>query len=224
MVKVGKCVAGAVLVLGAVSTCAQASYIDWTYWARPAPHKYLEKGRVRAPADAGVSVRYKGVADELRLDWGRAASGLDDLVNPPSANDGVLGLKGDRRAVDTISFGHAVTDPVIAIWNLGTPQHRAALDFLGNVRMKIIAYGNRPGDSIHLTGDGVAGRRGDGVIELLGTFRSISWFDTYSKDFYEMSVGVMKPSRVAEPATLGLLGAALAGLVGARWRRKAKAD
>lgn len=108
----------------------------------------------------------------------------------------------------------------MAIWSLGQPGLNASLQFPGEA-FTIVAGGPSSqynGSTILPCGAGVCGTEGNGSIEFLGTFSSISFTTPGAEYWYAFNVGVNAPGPVPGAGLAGLAALALAGLY-ARTRR-----
>jgi hypothetical protein len=183
-------VACAVSLLGA--SAADAALIDWTLWSGSAPGT--------AVGTAGtVGVLYTGEIQSLDPNyptWTPTSSYVGgDVGNAPPQIGGIIQLFGGGGAnaqVDTITFSHAVTNPVMAIWSLGQGGDTAEFDFAQPYSIQAggpsAEYG---GSTIVVCLDGgVCGTEGNGTIEFLGTYNEIQWVNPVFEDWYGFTVGV----------------------------------
>ena len=78
------------------------------------------------------------------------------------------------------------------------------------------------GSSIAVSGNDVVGTEGDGTVQFIGTFTSISWTNPVAEDWYGFNVGVAGvAAAVPEPGEMGMLlaGLTLTGLAVRRRRQ-----
>jgi hypothetical protein len=116
-------------------------------------------------------------------------------------------MGGSDSATSTITFETAVTNPVIAIWSLGQVGSGASFDFgVKDNQIKLIAGGTSseyPGGPLTLIGTTVSGLEGNGTVELLGTFKTISFTTPQFENYYDFTVGIA--GAVPEPAAWGMM-------------------
>jgi hypothetical protein len=144
-------------------------------------------------------------------------------TSPRTVNDD-LRLNGRSTGTNTISFASPVENPVFAIWSLGQPSFSASFTFDATPTLEAggpnSSFG---GSSIMVSGNVVRGFEGNGVVQFTGTLSSISWTNT-PENFYAFTVGLNGPSgppgSVPEPASFGLMGLGVVGLVGSRLRNR----
>jgi len=183
-------VASAVSFLGTSS--AHAALIDWTFWSGSGPGT--------AVGTAGtVGVLYTGeiqLLDPNYPSWTPTSSYVGGVVgNAPPQAGGIIQLFGGGGAnaqVDTITFSHAVTDPVMAIWSLGQGGDTAEFDFAQPYSIQAGGPSAEYGGTsivVCLSG-GVCGTEGNGTIEFLGTFTQLSWTNPVFENWYGFTVGV----------------------------------
>lgn len=206
---------------------ASANVVTWTDWTEANVNDLT--GTASGTAGA-VGVTYTGqvfsqtVVNGGFTSFAPATSFQGGIVdNAPDTGD-IIALTGGTNTAGggTITFSQAVTNPIIAIWSLGQGGVNAEFDFNATPSLQgggaTSQYG---GQSIVVLGDNVFGVEGNGVVEFVGTFTSISWTNPVFENWYGFQVGIAGVS-APEPASLALLGSGLAGL-GALRRKKKKA-
>jgi hypothetical protein len=181
----------AVSLLGTAS--ANAAFIDWTMWTSSTP------GGTATGSTGTVGVSYAGEIESLMANypsWTPTSTYVGGIVGnaPPQAGGIIQLFGGPGGPIDTITFSHPVTDPVMAIWSLGQGGEPASFMFSALDPFVIVAGG----PSIEYSGgpitscpvNGVCGAEGNGTIEFLGTFSSISWTNPQFENWYGFTVGV----------------------------------
>ena len=149
--------------------------------------------------------------------------GHGPYYNPNPGNSDIIKL--NNAGTETITFSHPVTNPLIALmsWN------GSVVSFAND---RGVGYSNDPitilntgganahwgSGSIALAGTGFNGTVGEsnGLIEVLGTYRTITFTDATGEYWHGFTVGVPTPI----PAALFFVAPALAGVFGFL-RRKA---
>jgi hypothetical protein len=202
---------------------AGAGTIDWTTWtgATTSPTAGTATGSA-----GSVGISYTGEVESLVANypsWGPSGTFNGGTVsNAPPASGGAIQLFGDTGATDTITFSHPVTDPVLAIWSLGSGGNTASFVFTESEPFTIEAGGPSAeygGGTITSSGETVFGAEGNGTIQFNGTFSSITWTNPSFEDWYGFTVGVA--GGVPEPAAWALMLAGFASLgVALRTRRR----
>lgn len=206
----------------ALSGLAHSATIDWNTWTT--------NGSGNIGGSTPVTVTYTGEMSGVYIDypsWTPGTTFADGTVvsNAPVASNGIVRLVGggEGATVDTITFSQAVTNPVFAIWSLGQGGINASFNFIGATPV-LVSGGNSAeygGSGISVSGNSVFGNEGNGTVQFMGTFTSISWTNPTSEDWYGFNVGIAGVSAVPEPGSVGLLLAGLT-LVGLARRRASK--
>jgi len=209
----------------AVAIPAHADPIAWTVWS-PSSLVAGNPGSATGTLN-GIAVTYTGEILGLQFNnpsWNPTSSFAGGTVGnaPPTAN-GAVQMEGGSSYVETITFASAITDPEIAIWSLGGGNTAAEFDFPANEPFTIEAGGPNAeygGSSIYTNRNpGVSGVEGNGVVQINGTYTSITFTTPVTENYYDFTVGndtAPVTSVTPEPTSLVLLGTGLAAIAGVR--------
>ena len=220
LVSVSAAIAFAVIA----SSGAQASTINWTTWGAPAVNTV-------SGTSGSVGVTYTGEIQALdtsiiyqtpagTFNGGTVGNAPPDFITTVKLFGG-----GDIPEVDTVTFSTPVVNPVFAIWSLGQGGINAAFDFIGNPTFSIQSGGPSAqygGVSIVQTGNDITGVEGNGTIQFVGTFNSISWTNPVFENWYGFQVGTV--AAVPEPATWAMMILGFFGIGFMAYRRKSSAS
>jgi hypothetical protein len=111
---------------------------------------------------------------------------------PPFGNKIVIN-GGPLTKVDTFRFSRPVTNPIIAIFSLGSVSQLAQLVFPKSYSLSLESGGPSTwygGSSIILNGSSVSGMEGNGTIQLNGTFLAIHFVAPINEYSYSITVGI----------------------------------
>jgi hypothetical protein len=222
----GKAVIAGVAVFAGLSA-ASAETIDWATWSNTYTAGYPTGGQATATTSNGVDIKYTGEVLSVQANYpngypnfyyGTGATGepsssyVGGIVgNAPPVSGGIVQIQGGASPppTDTITFTNGpVTNPVLAIWSLGQSNDTAMFDFVQTpVIQQAGPSSEYGGTGIYACGTNeICGAEGNGTIEFVGTFGSISWTNPSQEYWYGFTVGV-----APLPSTWTML---IAGFVG----------
>ena len=149
-------------------------------------------------SNTNITVSYSGEVTGLTgiswLPFKTFAGG--NVGNAPEFND-IIGLNGGNSNVNTITFSSPVVNPVMSIWSLGAPGIKASFVFPKSHQPVIQSGGPNNeygGTSIQLIkgngGSVIWGKEGNGTIQFIGKYTTISWTNPQSENWYGFTVGV----------------------------------
>ncbi|MEO8081814.1 MAG: PEP-CTERM sorting domain-containing protein [Caldimonas sp.] len=209
--------------LTALTTSALAAPIDWNTWTSSTAGSISTSGGPIAVTFAGPPVNL--VAGYPSYTPGSTFADGTIVDNAPLPSNNILQLVGGSTALNTVTFASAVVDPVMAIWSLGQGGINAQFAFTNATPVFVSGgpsaeYG---GPAITVVGNTVFGSEGNGTVQFLGTYTSISWTNPVYENWYGFDVGIAGVANpVPEPETYALMLAGLGGLgFVARRRRRA---
>jgi hypothetical protein len=193
---------------------AHAAAIIWDTWTKATSGEssgYASASIASSPTP--VTISYAGEVESLELSypsWDPSSSYIGGTVsNGPPQSGNSIQLFGGNSNVDTLTFSTPITNPVMAIWSLGSSIKTAQFDFTSTEPFTIEAGGpNREygGSSIYTsssTPSVVYGTEGNGVIQFNGTYSSITWTNPIFENWYGFTVGIA--AVVPEPASLSIV-------------------
>jgi hypothetical protein len=101
---------------------------------------------------------------------------------------------GPNSGVETITFSAPVANPVLAIWSLGQGGLQTSFDFNSSEPFTIAGGGRNAeyggsGLVLNSAGTGVTGNEGNGLIELLGVYTSITFTTPVFENYYNFTIG-----------------------------------
>jgi hypothetical protein len=221
---------------------AAAAVVYWTDWTADTIGRTTGSatGSIAAPGGT-IGVTYTGEVTSETFVNGTATSGYPSwlpastwadgttVADAPTFRDIIAQNGGAGTGVNTITFSTPITNPVMAIWSLGSGGDDANYTFSGSEPFTIIAGGpsNEYGGSGLVPNggaDSVTGLEGNGTLQFIGTYSQITFTNTNFENWYGFTLGVdgiAPPSSVPEPFSLAIFATGLAslGLLRRRERR-----
>lgn len=209
---------------------AHADTYVWATWNTDTPGANAAGGGTASATMPGFTITYTGQLSGLNAgpSWNPPSSWIGGIVGngPPLDATSVHMEGGPTSGIETITFSGPVANPVLAIWSLGEPGDPTSFDFNASEPFAIVAggpnaeYGGGP-LVLDAAGTGVTGSEGNGVVELIGVYTSITFTTPLYENYYNFTVGEDQTvtstlGPVPEPATLSLLGMGLAAIPFAR--------
>jgi PEP-CTERM motif len=219
---------------------AHADTIDWTSWTSSTGGTNSNPAGAAGTATGtlnGITVTYSGQLQGLQSNypsWNSSAFTSPTIGNAPPPGNGAIQMEGASSYNETITFSSAITDPVFAIWSLGQGGEQAEYIFqVKDNSVTLVAGGSSSeygGSSISVngsnilgaTGETVTGNEGNGVVQIAGTFTTITFTTPEYEDYYDFTVGqnvtaaTLGATPTPEPGSLSLLGLGLAAVAGIR--------
>ena len=106
---------------------------------------------------------------------------------------------------------------MLAIVSLGQPAITASFNFTANEPFVLLGGGPSStwgGQALTRVGDIVYGAEGNGLVQFMGTFSSLTWTNPVYENYYAVTVG-----SVPEPSTWAMMMLGFAGLGFAGYRK-----
>ena len=216
--------------LVAGSLPASADTIAWTHWTSATPgNPGSATGTVTSSLYGTITVTYSGQVSGLLTNypsWTPASTFTGGIVSnaPPAANNAIQ-IVGGQSYTETVTFSTPVANPIFAIWSLGAPGQSAFFDFTASEPFNVLGGGPSAefgGTAIIKQGNNIFGQEGNGLVQFVGTFSSITFTTPNFESYYGLTFGEDSTvtdtggdggtPAVPEPGTLSLLGTALAAI------------
>jgi hypothetical protein len=201
------------------SALAHADTIVWTNWSSATSgNPGSATGTI-----GSVNVSYSGQTSGLTNvpSWTPASTFTGGEVGNAPPHTPTIQLEGGSNLSETIHFSSTVVDPIFAIWSLGQPGLPASFDFSSKSGQPFNLLGGGPstefdGSALTTNGSVVSGAEGNGLVQFIGSYDSITFTTPQFENYYAFTVGydaTLTPApAVPEPATLSLFGLGLTAL------------
>jgi hypothetical protein len=110
----------------------------------------------------------------------------------------------------------------MAIWSLGQRGNNTSFVFSDAIPTFVSGGKSNEfqGSAITVSGNTVSGIEGNGTVQFLGTFSSLSWTNPKFENYYGFTVGIAGPGVVPEPSTYVILIAGMGLIVPLIGRRR----
>jgi hypothetical protein len=201
---------------------AKADTISWTSWSFPAvtASPYVAPGIATGTLIINgnpITVTYTGqlINTSGATDWSPSST-FDGGIGPaPPNGNAEVAMTGGQSYTETITFSSSVTNPILAIWSLGQNGIIGQYVFAAGQPFTITSGGPNAqygGASIYSVGNTVFGEEGNGDVQFAGVYKTITFTTPVYENYYAFTVGA-DVAPVPEPATLGLMGTGILGLV-----------
>ncbi len=218
-----------------VATISEAAtvydYVDWTSDTLSTGSTNGSVAGTIATSQGTVNVTYSGdvvaptqinnSGNDYYTAWQSVYTNA--VVSNSPTNVDVIALSEASSYTDTITFSTAVTDPILDIVSLGAAKDEVTVSYLFSATPVLLSQG--PGwyrgcsTCLSVNGNTLIGMEGDGVVEFVGTYTSISWTTTGAESWNGFTLGAADDS-VPEPATwIGLLIASMLAVPFVRRRK-----
>lgn len=152
----------------------------------------------------------------------------DYYFNNPTTNaDGTYGDFTPSDIIElgyggtfTLNFDREIVNPYFALVSVGSGWKGVSYQFPDP--FTLITYGSNfwGYKSYHISGNTLTGNEFNGILQLHGSYTSLSFTVPQNEWWHGFNTGVADASPVLEPATTFLFGTGLVGLAGTRIRRK----
>ena len=201
------------------SALAHADTIAWTSWSSATSgNPGSATGTI-----GSINVSYSGQTTGLTNvpSWTPASTFTGGDVGNAPPHTPTIQLEGGSNLVETIIFSSTVVDPIFAIWSLGQGGSPASFDFSSKSGQPFNLLGGGPnaefgGSTLTSNGSVVSGAEGNGLVQFIGAYDSITFTTPNFENYYAFTVGydatLTPPPAVPEPATLSLFGLGVAAL------------
>lgn len=224
----------ALVALGmACGLSAHADPVTWVQWTgATSGNNGTATGSLAL--GTGVTVTYNGQVGGLEHDtnWQPASTYAGGTVsNAPDSAQNVW-MTGGTPDTETITFSQAVLNPTMSFWSLGGQNNiTESVNFAADDLFTIEACGPSAeigGGCMTRNGQTLLGDEGNGTIQFLGNYSSISFTTPVYEYWFGFTVGAADLARVTpppvnaatpEPSSLALLLTGASGLVGVARRR-----
>lgn len=180
---------------------ANAAVTRWANWktvVNGSPSKV--NGTLLLPNHSTINVVYTGNLYFASLNntfpsWLPGSTFAGGVVgNPPGFKDMIALTGGVGTGVSRVKFPVPVSNPVMAIWSLGSPSVPATFNFNANLSFSIVKGGPNAeygGKAITRRGNVISGLEGNGTILFRGPLREISWTCPQYEGYYGFTIGAL---------------------------------
>ncbi len=197
-----------------ITTTAYASniyyYANWTADTLSGAGNGSATGTIITPQGT-VNISYTGDVvsstqiNNIGTDYYTAWQSVytNSTVSNSPTNVDVISLSQAQAYTDTLTFSTPITNPIVDIVSLGP-----TVSYIFSATPVLLSQGSASfggcGTCLSITGNTLTGTEGDGVVEFVGTFSSISWTTSGGEYWNGFTIGVAGEATAApEPATWG---------------------